>query len=101
MATAYAMATATVLLDGRVLVAGGSQVLDQSLASAEIYDPTSGTFSATGSMATARTFHTATRLSDGRVLVIGGDSDGWNLAGPFLASAEIYDALTGMFRPAG
>ena len=101
MATAHAMATATELLDGRVLVAGGNQVLDQSLASAEIYDPTTGTFSPTGSMATARGFHTATRLSDGRVLVTGGDSDGWNFAGPFLYSAEIFDPLTGLFGPAG
>jgi hypothetical protein len=101
MAVAPGMATATLLSDGRVLVAGGNQVLDQSLASAEIYDPKTGTFSPTGSMATARTFHTATRLFDGRVLVIGGDSDGWNIAGPFLASAEIYNPLTGTFRPAG
>jgi hypothetical protein len=101
MANAHAMATATELFDGRVLVAGGNQVLDQSQAAAEIYDPTTGTFSPTGSMATARGFHTATRLSDGRVLMTGGDSDGWNTAGPFLASAEIYDPLTGTFRPAG
>jgi hypothetical protein len=101
MAVAPGMATATLLADGRVLIAGGNQVLDQSLASAEIYDPQTGTFSATGSMATARTFHTATRLSDGRVLVTGGDSDGWNTAGPFLPSAEIYDPLTGRFSPAG
>jgi hypothetical protein len=101
MAVAPGMATATLLADGRVLVAGGNQVLDQSLASAEIYDPQTGTFRATGSMATARTFHTATRLSDGRVLVAGGDSDGWNTAGPFLPSAEIYDPSTGRFSPAG
>jgi len=93
--------TATVLTDGRVLVAGGNEVTDQSLASAELYDPKSGLFLPTGSMATARTLQAATLLADGRVLVTGGESVGWNVAGPFLATAEIYDPATGTFRPAG
>jgi hypothetical protein len=72
--------TATALADGRVLVAGGSsdgmgQAPDNTfevVASAELFDPATGTFTATSSMAVARRGHTATRLLDGRVLVIGG-----------------------------
>jgi hypothetical protein len=100
-AAAPAAHTATVLADGRVLVAGGNEVIDRSLASADLYDPKTGLFTPTGSMATARTLQTATLLADGRVLVTGGESVGWNLAGPFLATAEIYDPATGTFSPAG
>ena len=66
--------TATLLPNGKVLVAGGYDS-DGYLASAELYDPASGTWTATGSLATARYRHTATLLPNGKVLVAGG-SDG-------------------------
>jgi hypothetical protein len=98
MADARVFHTATLLPDGHVLVAGGGGDYTNGafLLTAETYDPTTGRFTATGSMATGRTFHAATLLADGRVLVTGG-------FGPIapLASAEIYDPRTGSFKPAG
>lgn len=90
--------TATLLPDGKVLIAGGSEVVsgsynDLDTASAELYDPVTGSWTATAGMVVARKFHTATRLSDGRVLVAGGSSGYW-LAPP-VASAESYSPGTG------
>lgn len=88
--------TATALLDGKVLVAGGFADEDHSLASAEIFEPETNTFTLTGDMAAGRTGHTATLLTDGRVLVAGG----WG-GRDLLASAELYDPATGQFTPTG
>jgi hypothetical protein len=85
--------TSTLLSNGKVLVAGGSN--GSYLASAELYDPTSGTWAATGSLNTARQMHTATLLSNGKVLVAGGFNGGT------LASAELYDPASGTWAATG
>src|SRR6266568_1427373 len=87
--------TATLLSNGKVLVAGGYN--GGSLASAELYDPTSGTWTATGSLATARYVHTATLLPNGKVLVAGGA--GALDAPP--ASGELYDPASGTWTATG
>ena len=66
--------TATLLLNGKVLVAGGHSSIG-SLASARVYDPRTATWAIAASMSTARGYHTMTLLSDGKVLVVGGYND--------------------------
>jgi HYR domain/Kelch motif/Galactose oxidase, central domain len=90
--------TATLLPDGRVLVAGGYDPDQRALANAEVYDPDVGIFTPTGDMASGRGDHTATLLGDGKVLVAGGFN---SFPGGGLASAELYDPSSGRFAPAG
>ena len=91
--------TATLMPNGKVLIVGGKDdniqgvVTSKALATTEIYDPQSGTFSSSGTMASARAGHTATLLANGKILVAGGAN-----ATP-LANTEIYDPSTGKFAP--
>jgi len=98
MTAARAGHTATLLLNGKVLIAGGlvaNAYPPVLLASAEVYDPATGTLTATGNMTTVRAWHTATLLHDGRVLIAGGD---FSLEGsPQTSTAELYDPSTGAF----
>src|SRR5207245_5668305 len=82
--------TATLLPDGRVLVAGGEH-RSIPLPSAELYDPATGTWSDTGSLSTARDSHTATLLPNGMVLAAGGRETDPAIA---LATAQVYDTPT-------
>ncbi|MCY1018159.1 Ig-like domain-containing protein [Pyxidicoccus sp. MSG2] len=88
--------TATRLADGRVLVAGG-ETSTSNYSSAQLYNPATGTWTATGSMNAARTMHCAVLLDDGRVLVMGGNSNGTTN----LASAELYNPATGTWTLTG
>jgi hypothetical protein len=88
--------SATLLPDGRVLIAGGGSGNATILTSTEIYDPDTGTFRAAASMSVARRMHTATLLPDDRVLIVGGYG-----AGGALASAELFDPQTGTFTATG
>ncbi|MGI9491278.1 MAG: kelch repeat-containing protein, partial [Geminicoccaceae bacterium] len=91
--------TATLLPDGRVLVAGGFNVgTTTQVASAEIYDPATGTFQLTGSMSEPRWGHAAILLDDGRVLIAGGNIS--SFIGK-TAGVEIYDPATGTFAVSG
>jgi hypothetical protein len=92
---------ATLLADGRVLLVGGPGTGPYYRAFAEIYDPTTGTVRPTGSMITPRATPVATLLADGRVLVTGGGTGWWGQGGEALASAELYDPATGTFSPTG
>jgi WD40 repeat protein len=83
--------TATLLPNGKVLVAGGAG----SDTSAELYDLASGTWTTTGSPKNARIYHTATLLPNGKVLVVGGADAG------ILATAELYDPATGAWTLTG
>src|SRR5439155_1366266 len=97
MATAREFHTATLLPNGKVLVAGGGDGGGSTFASAELYDPATGIWTATGSIATARSAHTATLLPNGQVLVAGGT----NYPIGTLASAELYDPATGIWTMTG
>jgi hypothetical protein len=99
MASARDVHTATLLSDGRILIAGGSDG-SKFVASAELFDPKTGKFSPTGPMRTARAMHTATLLPDGRVLIAGGSIPVGDSSG-VVASAELYDPATGKFSPTG
>jgi hypothetical protein len=81
------------LPNGQVLVAGGYN--GSYLASAEFYNPASGTWTNGGSLNTTREFHTATLLANGKVLVAGGYN------GSYLAGAELYDPATGTWDATG
>lgn len=82
------------LNDGRVLVAGGETDNGVSMASSELYDPSTEMWTATGSLNTARQGAVMVLLHDGRPMIIGGNGV---LGSPNqrLASAEIYDPFTG------
>jgi len=90
--------SATLLPNGKVLVAGGIGPNSCSIptSDAELYDPATGTWGTTGSLNTARFNHTATLLKSGDVLVAGGYAPQ-----VFLDSAELYDPAAEMWRPTG
>lgn len=101
MVVARTLHTATLLPDGKVLIAGGRVHGHQDYqgtvtATAELYDPLTGAFSPTASMTTPRVWHTATLLPNGKVLIVGRD---WAAGDD--RTAELYDSSTGTFARTG
>ena len=98
MTTARRAHTATLLANGQVLVVAASYDASSelSLASAELYNPVTGLWTATGSLHAARYLPTATLLPDGKVLIAGGSN-----AGDSLATAEVFDPATGAWTLTG
>ena len=84
--------TATLLPNGKVLIAGGTDGASP-LNTAEIFNPQTGTFTATGTMTIGRTQHSANILPNGKVLIAGGYSS----QNQYLSSAETYDPVAGTF----
>jgi hypothetical protein len=91
--------TATLLNDGTVLIAGGSDLAnEETLDTAEIYNPAAGTFTLlTSTLNTARVGHTATLLQNGQVLIVGGYDPQYGL----IVDAELYDPPTQAFIDLG
>jgi WD40 repeat protein len=95
MGATRAFHSATLLPSGKVLVVGGNSGSGTFLASAELFDPATGTFAPTaGPPAAARGSHTGTLLPSGKVLIVGGGNNSGSLA-----TAELYDPATGTFAP--
>ena len=82
--------TANLLQDGRVLLAGGLGTEEIAIGNGEIYDPSTDTWSLTGTMIKARGNHDTTLLADGRVLAVAGKHSKLRNAG----SIEAYDPLS-------
>jgi Kelch motif/Galactose oxidase, central domain len=100
MHIARASHSATLLPDGKVLIAGGfsgSGGESEPYRTTELYDPSSGTFESAASMTIGRSGHTAALLKDGKVLIVGG----WTGRYDIRQSAELYDPATNTFIRTG
>lgn len=87
--------TATLLGNGKVLIAGGFVGNGGGLSSVELFDPTSNTFTSAQNLTAARASHTATLLPNGKIFIAGGYN------GDYLSSAEVFDPTTNRFTSAG
>lgn len=97
MTTPRAIFSATLLQNGKVLIAGGYNG-PSIVSSAELYDPVAGTFTPTGNLTVARYGHRATLLDNGKVLISGGVTGAGDTG---LATAELYDPAAGTFTSTG
>jgi hypothetical protein len=99
LATGRMLHTATLLADGRVLVAGGfTGNFSGAATTAELFDPATGVFSPIAAATAPRAGHAALLLGDGRVLLAGG-SDPADPASLPLSATEIFDPASGQLSP--
>jgi hypothetical protein len=96
--TALSYQSETLLNDGTVLIAGGANNSYVSVATAEIYNPTAGTFAPTGNLNAARSAQIATLLTNGKVLIATGNNFSTGLP---LTTAELYDPVAKTFSVTG
>ena len=89
--------SATILTDGKVLIAGGLNDSNTVLDSTDLYDPVKGTFTVGTKMTVGRSEHTASALADGKVLFAGGFEDTSTISD----TAELYDPIEAVFTPTG
>lgn len=94
--TIHVYGAATLLPNGKVLLAGGDTISPTATAAAEIYDPATGTWAATGSMTTPRSRQSAVLLANGKVLAVSGFN-----GGAYTLTAELYDPITGLWTITG
>jgi len=92
--------TATLLADGRVLVAGGTNAGDEAVAACEIFHPKINRWTRAASMRNARAGHSATLLASGEVLVVGGRTGSYDFLDTDFVSAEIYHPSSNRWTPA-
>jgi hypothetical protein len=97
MSTPYAGAAAVLLNTGKVLIAGGASSGTNFNTIAELFDPSTSTFTLTGTMVNPREALTTTLLQNGKVLLAGGQL----ATGAVTSAAEIYDPTTGLFAATG
>jgi hypothetical protein len=90
MLTPHNHHTATLLLNGKVLVAGN---YDGTFKQTELYDPATESWTSTGRLHIGRFDHTAALLADGKVLVVGG----YSIHSGVLGCTELYDPATGLW----
>ena len=103
LGTARVFFSLTLLKNGNVLAAGGCTALDVNgctaiTNTAEIYNPSSGSWTPTGHLRAARMDHTASSISLGAAMLIAG---GANAAGDAFSSAELYNTTTGVWTLTG
>ncbi|MGD0792822.1 MAG: kelch repeat-containing protein [Terriglobales bacterium] len=91
MAALRVLHAASLLGSGKVLITGGGDGSGDVLATAELFDPSTGTFTATANMSSGRINHTSTLLNTGKVLVAGGGT----------VTAELFDPANGTFALTG
>ena len=94
--------TATALQNGNVLVIGGTPYPDSPFVDTQLYDAATASWADANSPSPGRILHSATRLSDGKVLITGGYDSYWgSQSHPGLASAELFDPVTGTWSDGG